>query len=187
MQLPSADPLAGTSSRERICARLFAAGLRERQLYGKGRLFRDCLARPIMTAEVIATERHHRLQKAGSLLVENPLRNEPNRADALSVSGFLTPGASRAWPRTRLIDQVFVRPRAARRRTEDGQGPGRIHAWRVVRKVDFGTRWPVLRLLQQDCSNGSDVQHSWEAEFGIGVVVAAAHTVAKPAALPAEG
>ena len=71
LQLPSADPLAGTSSRERPCARL-SAGAFARQLYGKGSLFRDCLARPITTAEVIATERHHRLQKAGSLLVENP-------------------------------------------------------------------------------------------------------------------
>jgi hypothetical protein len=82
LQLPSADPLAGTSSRERPCARLSAARLRERPRDGKGRLSGDCLAPPITTREAIATERHHRLQKAGSLLVENPLRNEPNGADA---------------------------------------------------------------------------------------------------------
>src|SRR6476660_9018844 len=105
LQLPSADPLAGTSSRERPCARL-SAGAFARQLYGKGSLFRDCLARPIMTAEVIATERHHRLQKAGSLLVENSLRNEPNRADARKTKQQCRPAFSqvsaccRKWERT---------------------------------------------------------------------------------------
>lgn len=44
-------------ARANLCTSICCA-LRERQLYGKGRLFRDCLARPIMTAEVIATGRH---------------------------------------------------------------------------------------------------------------------------------